>query len=198
MIYVLGVIPLWHRLSRIRPAEKLEEWAGRLKGYEYADPQALADQVLMLLNGVCVLGFVGVAIWMVIHFLRWQRLAAFPALWLGLMMILFQNVNTLYFWYPRQEKQFNMHTLFWVLWSLMVLYVIVSPLFRPAPAKERAEGEPEPPFRYVAWFASAVVSLALFIFVAGFVNGEETMKSANTRWPQWVWKEGPFPRDKAP
>jgi hypothetical protein len=84
MIYVLGVIPLWHRLSRIRPAEKLEEWAGRLKGYEYADPQALADQVLVLLNGVCVLGFVGVAIWMVIYFRRWHRLAAFPVLWLGL------------------------------------------------------------------------------------------------------------------
>jgi hypothetical protein len=91
-----------------------------------------------------------------------------------------------------------MHTLFWVLWGLMVLYVVVSPVFRPAPAKERAEGEPEPSFPYPAWFAGTAVSLAAFIVIAGFVNGEQTMKSANTRWPRWVWTDGPFPRDKAP
>jgi hypothetical protein len=37
--------------------------------------------------------------------------------------------------------------------------------------------------------------LGLAIFAAGFVNGDKTMQSANTRWPRWVWTEGPFPRD---
>jgi hypothetical protein len=197
MIYVLGVIPLWHRLSRIRPEEKIEEWAARLKVYGYADPHGLAENVLWLLDGVCVLGFIGVAIWMVIHFTRRQRLAAFPVLWLSLTMLLFQNLNALYFFYPPPQKQFNMHTLFWVFFGLMVIYAVNSTIIGPRPAREpvRGDGDAEPPVPWARWIASAVVTLAVIIFIAGFVNGEATMKSANTRWPRWTWTEGPFPRE---
>ncbi|MEX0675888.1 MAG: hypothetical protein WD063_02355 [Pirellulales bacterium] len=194
IIYVLGVIPFWHRLARIRPAEKLEEWAGRFKSYEYAEPQALAEAVLWLLNGVCLMGFAGAAIWMVIHFRRRERWAAFPVLWLSLSMILFQNLNALYFFYPRQDKQFNMHTLFWAFFGLLVLYVVVNAIVRPSPVHQ-PQTAVDPPFPYAGWIAGAMVGLALVIFVAGFVNGEKTMQSANTRWPPWNWRDGPFPRD---
>jgi hypothetical protein len=33
----------------------------------------------------------------------------------------------------------------------------------------------------------------LIVLVAGFVNGEQTMRAANTRWPRWTWNDGPFP-----
>ncbi len=196
IVYVLGLIPLWHRLSRIPTARKLEEWTNQLTSYGYAEPAALAEQVLWWIDGVCVLGFIGAGIWMAIHFARWQRLAALPVLWLCATMTLFQNLNALYFFYPRQEKQFNMHTLFWVLWAAMLAYAAIA---RPQPTKQPlpADDAPEPRFHWLGWLAGGLLTLGLVIAVAGFVNGERTMTSANTRWPQWAWTEGPFPREKA-
>jgi hypothetical protein len=197
MTYVLGVIPLWHRLSRIRPDEKLEAWAAQFKSFGYAEPDQQAETVLRLIDGVCVLGFVGAVIWMLIHFMRWQRLAAFPVLWLSLVMLLFQNLNALYFWYPRQEKQLNMHNVFWVIFAAMAVYAVLASLVGLRPAKDPEAGgvDAEAPSAWRAWLVGTVVALAAFIFLAGFVNGEQTMKSANTRWPQWTWNQGPFPRD---
>ncbi len=195
IVFVLGVIPLWHRLSRIRVDEKLEEWARQFQSYGYANPTDQADHLLALLNGVCVLGFVGVAVWMVIHFRRWQRLAAFPVLWLSLVMLLFQNLNALYFYYPHRDKQFNMHNVFWVLLGLMALYVIGSSFLQLRPTAATEASEAEPPVPWLRWLASTAVALAAIIVVAGFVNGEHTMKSANTRWPLWSWSDGPFPRE---
>ena len=133
MIYVLGLIPLWHLLSRIDSAKKLEEWTTSLRGWNYADPDSLAQTVLWLLDGVCVLGFVGVALWMVIYFARWQRLAALPVLWLSFTMILFQNLNALYFFYPSREKFVNMHNVFWAMFALMLAYALFA---RPKPVAE--------------------------------------------------------------
>ncbi|MEX2114697.1 MAG: hypothetical protein WD845_16010 [Pirellulales bacterium] len=197
MIYVLGLIPLWHRLSRIPSARKLEEWTSQLTSYGYAEPATLAEQNLWWMDGVCVLGFIGAGLWMVIHFRGWQRLAALPVLWLCGTMVLFQNLNALYFFYPRQEKQLNMHTVFWVLFGAMVLYALVA---RPRPTTTPlAEIDaPEPRFHWIGWLAGGLAVLGLAIVAAGFVNGERTMTSANTRWPQWVWTEGPFPRDAKP
>ncbi len=195
IVFVLGVIPLWHRLSRIRPDEKLEEWARQFQSFGYANPTEQAERVLQLLDGVCLLGFVGVAAWLVIHFRGWQRLSAVPVLWLSLVMLLFQNLNALYFYYPHRERQVNMHNVFWVLFGLMVLYVVGTSALRLRPATERAAGESEPSVPWLRWLTGAALGLALIIFAAGFINGEETMKSANTRWPRWSWSEGPFPRE---
>ena len=199
IVYVLGLIPLWHRLSRIEPERKLGEWAGQLTSYGYADPAGLAQSVLWWLDAVCVMGFVGAAVWMVIHFTNAQRLAAVPVLWLSTTMLLFQNLNALYFYYPSREKYFNMHHVFWVLLGMMVLYVLVA---RPRPV---ANGQPdgalradvaEQRFHWIGWLAGAAVVLGFVIFAAGFVNGPKTMQSANTRWPRWSWADGPFPAEK--
>lgn len=197
ILYVLGVIPLWHRLSRIRPSEKLKEWTGQLRGYGYADPEQLADTVLWLLNGVCVLGFVGAGLWMVIHFRRVQRLAALPVLWLSTVMVLFQNLNALYFFYPARERTINMHSVFWVLLALMVAYVAIA---RPRAADPNS-ADAEAPMRVPAstWIKMAygLAALGGIILAASWVNGEQTMKSANTRWPIWTWTQGPFPGREA-
>jgi len=190
--FVLGVIPLWHRLTRIRPDEKLMSWANELKAYGYENPEQLAETILWQLDAICVLGFVGAAAWMLIHFRRWQPLAWFPVMWLTLTMLLFQNVNALYFWYPHREKQLNMHSVFWVLIGLMATYVIVSPLFRPKPSADDSQTA-DVPVPWPRWVAIAAACLVGIVLAASFVNGEETMGSANTRWPVWSWSEGPFP-----
>jgi hypothetical protein len=197
IVYVLGLIPLWHYLARIEPEVKLVEWTEKLKSYGYADPEVMAGTVLGRLEGVCLLGFVGVALWLLIHFARAQRFAALPVLWLSLTMILFQNLNALYFYYPHNPKLVNMHNVFWVLFGLMAAYaILVRP--RAAIAASEPASEPEPRVPVTRWALATAITLGVTIFIAGFVNGERTMTSANTRWPVWVWKDGPFPRDKAP
>ena len=157
MIYVLGLIPLWHLLSRIDSAKKLEEWTASLRGWNYADPDSLAQTVLWLLDGVCVLGFVGVALWMVIYFARWQRLAALPVLWLSFTMILFQNLNALYFFYPSRERFVNMHNVFWAMFALMLAYALFA---RPKPVAEPQDANaPEPFFHWLGWLAGAAAGV---------------------------------------
>lgn len=201
IVYVLGVIPLWHRLGRIRPAEKIEEWSTLLKGYGYDDPENVANIVLWAIDGVCVLGFIGAAIWLLIYFQRRQGLAMVPVLRLSLTMLLFQNLNALYFFYPHRDKQINMHHVFWIMLGLMMLYAVLArprPVVEPVPADalgKPTEALPEPRFHWAGLLAAAAVCLALIVYAAGYVNGEKTMTSANTRWPVWVWTQGPLPRE---
>jgi hypothetical protein len=192
IIYVLGIIPLWHRLNRIQPAAKVAEWAKALKTYEYPDPDGLAQTVLWMIDGVCVLGFVGAALWMLIHFRRWQRWSVLPVLWLSGTMLLFQNLNALYFFYPARSKYINMHHVFWVMFGLMLLYAFVT-RHEPVELTEGSSALPEPRFAVLGWLAATVATLGIVIFLAGFVNNEKTMATANTRWPVWAWPDGPFP-----
>jgi hypothetical protein len=193
IIYALGLIPLWHRLNRIRPVEaKLAAWTKDLGTYGYSDPEGLARTVLWLIDGVCVLGFVGAAIWMVIHFRRRTRWAMLPALWLSGTMLLLQNLNALYFFYPHRPGLMNMHNTFWVMFGLMVVYAALARPGRVAPPAEAGPETSEPRFAWAGWLAGAAAALAVVIFLAGFVNGERTMRTANTRWPAWSWQEGPF------
>src|SRR5262249_54675809 len=166
ILYALGLIPLWHRLNRIQPVDaKLADWAKSLKSYGYSDPEGLARTVLWLIDGVCVLGLVGAAIWMVIHFRRWQRWAVLPVLWLSGTMLLYQNLNALYFFYPHRPNYVNMHNVFWVMFGLMALYAVFARP-RPVPVPEDASPEAEPRFSWVGWMTGAVAILAIVVFLA--------------------------------
>jgi hypothetical protein len=193
IVYVLGIIPLWHRLNRISDvAKKLDEWGKAFKSYDYSDPEKLARITLWLIDGVCLLGFVGAAAWLVIHFRRWQRWSMLPVLWLSGTMVLYQNLNALYFFYPARPKYINMHHVFWGMFALMVLYAL---FVRPRPV-EASPGDlelSEPRFPWERWIAGAAAAMAIVIILAGRVNDENTMKTAGTRWPQWSWSQGPFP-----
>jgi hypothetical protein len=188
VVYVLGLIPLWHRVNRINPPEKLAEWTKTLTAYHYADPGRLAGTVLWLIDGLCVLGFVGAAVWAVVQYRKASRWAALPVLWLSTTMVLFQNLNALYFFYPIKPGLVNMHTVFWLMLALMAVYVAVA---RPGPAVVSKDELPQ--ISLMKWAAGTSAALALVILLAGFVNGEQTMKSDCTRWPQWTWSQGPFP-----
>jgi hypothetical protein len=191
IIYVLGIIPLWHRLGRVPPA-KVTEWAGALKTYGYSDPDRLAKTILWLVDGTCLLGFLGAAIWLLIHFRRLDRWSALPVLWLSATMLLFQNLTALYYFYPARPHYMNMHHVFWLMMSLMIAYVaLVRP--RPVIVAEPGGDMVERGFPWAAWLAGAIAALAIVVFLAGHVNNEKTMATANTRWPVWSWSDGPFP-----
>jgi hypothetical protein len=190
ILYVLGLIPLWHRLNRIVPAAKLPEWTRLLRSYGHAHPDRLAATVLWLIDAVCLLGFLGAGLWALVHYRKSPKWSALPVLWLSAAMLLVQNLNALYVFYPRTPGLVNMHGVFWVMFVLMVVYVAVA---RPQPSV-RDESEPTGSRRFVAgWAAGTAVGLAVVILLDGLVNGKTTMKSANTRWPQWSWSNGPFP-----
>jgi hypothetical protein len=191
IVYVLGLIPLWHRLNRISPA-KVKEWVSSLTTYGYAEPARLAQANLRLIDAVCVAGFVGVALWLVIQFERRDRWSALPVMWLTGTMLLFQNLAALYFLYPPRAHYINMHHVFWGMFVLMSMYAgFVRP--RPLIEPEVADAAPEARFAWAPWLAGAIAALALVIFVAGYVNNDRTMATANTRWPLWSWSDGPFP-----
>src|SRR5262249_38731625 len=155
---------------------KLAAWAKDLRSYGYSNPEGLARTILRLIDGVCVLGFVGAAIWLVIHFRRGQRWAMLPVLWLSATMLLFQNLNALYFFYLHRPNYINMHNIFWLMFGLMALYgALARP--RPVPVPEDASPEAEPRFSWAGWMAGAVAALATVILLAGYVNGEQTMKT---------------------
>jgi hypothetical protein len=192
IVYVLGLIPLWHRLNRIQPAAKKAEWAKALESYGYADPNKLANITLWLIDGVCALGFVGAAVWLMIHYRRRQRWAMLPVLWLSGTMLLYQNINALFLLYPARPMYINMHYVFWGMFALMAVYALVA---RPRPVElvpdDRLVSEPR--FPWERWLAGAAAALFVLIFLAGIINNDKTMATASTRWPVWSWSEGPFP-----
>lgn len=187
-IYILGLIPLLHRLYRISGENRMEQWITWLTNYKYADPELLAQRILLAIDIICILGFVCAAIWIYALIKDRSRWKPLPLLALCGAMLLIQNLNVVYFFYPRQEGSINMHFIFWVLYVLIVLFTFLYPFREAVSTDEEMERTPWKP-----WLAAAVGMYLFIIIAAGFVNGEETMTSANTRWPIWVWRDGPFP-----
>ncbi len=198
IVYVLGLIPLWHRLNRINPAAaKKAEWATALASDGWSEPRKLASTILWLVDGVCLLGFVGAGAWMVIHFWRLKRWSMLPVLWLSGTMLLYQNLNARYLLYHARPKYINMHHVFWIMFALMALYAIFA---RPRPADVPASSLPDidDRFPWIQWMVGAAATLAIVIFLAGKVNDDTTMTSATTRWPAWSWKRRTVPRTGRP
>jgi hypothetical protein len=83
-----------------------------------------------------------------------------------------------------------------MLFGGMVVYVVLSPLFRPQASADEPQTA-DVPVPWAKWLGLAVACFAGIVLVAGLVNGEHTMRSANTRWPVWSWSEGPFPGKSA-
>jgi hypothetical protein len=192
IIYVLGVIPLWHRLNRFASATTLAAWSKKLQSYGYANPDGLAHLLVRLVDAVCVLGFVGAAIWIVVYLKCRQSWAMMPVLWSSATMLLFQNLTAQFLLYPARPHYINMHYVFWIMFILMLLY---AGLARPRTVTIEPDGEPDERtrFNWLAWLAGAGAVVGLVVFLAGHVNNEKTMGTANTRWPIWAWPQGPFP-----
>lgn len=191
VLYVMAGIPMLHRLYRLDLEQKTIKWTEAALRIGVEDTAMFVNGIIEGIQFVCLLGFVGAALW---YFLLLRqpdrRPSAFPVLFLSLVMVLFQNLATLYFWSDPKENEVNLHTSFWVFLSLMTGYSVFvprPPVTDPDEVVERVDLR-----NALSW---AFVVFCLVLIVAGFVNGEETMKSANTRFPLWSWREGPFPRE---
>ncbi|HOZ49213.1 MAG TPA: hypothetical protein PLO37_23345 [Candidatus Hydrogenedentes bacterium] len=189
--YVMAGIPLAHRIIRVPAAEKLDQWTKTLESYGYANASDLSARTMHALHVVCVFGVLGAVVWFCLHRRDKHRFAAFPILFFSLLMLLIQNLNALYLYYPRQPHTINMHTVFWILLGLMALYALF--------VKQRPLVETDDVCERVPWrraVVGALAAYALIVIAASFVNGEETMRSACTRFPVWSWQDGPPPGAK--
>jgi len=101
------------------------------------------------------------------------------------LMLLIQNLNALYLLYPRQKAMINMHSVFWVIYALMILYAVFGKRPDLTDSDEVAES-----INWRRWVGGALVVYLFIIIMSGFVNGEKTMASANTRFPLWSWRDG--------
>jgi predicted secreted protein len=202
IFYVMGFIPWLHRLTRIRPEKKLEEWTASLMkfGVEEVDrAQTLAELTLSGVDGLCALGFVAAIFWFVLWKRNQERWCAYPVLMFSLLMLLFQNLTSLYFWetFPGALWHVNMHTVFWWLFGYMLLFVVVFEGFRRrADDGSVASGvvdQAEVRLPWRRWIFVTATIFAGILVAASFTNGDKTMKTANTRLPIWSWNDGPFP-----
>ena len=84
-----------------------------------------------------------------------------------------------------------MHYVLWIYFAVIVGYAIYMTIHN----KEIVTGD-DAATEIVPWkrgFAAAATAFALILILSAFVNDEDTMGSANTRWPAWTWRDGPFP-----
>lgn len=188
---ILGVmagIPLYHLILRTTPEKVLENVTNVAAQIGVENAEVFAGKILMALHVVCLLGFLGAAVWLYLFIKDKTSWAAFPVLWFSGVMVLFQETNCLYFLVPTDRLDVDMHTVFWILYGLMVLMAMTLRFREVTEADEVALES-----NWCKWVAGMAVAFALIVFIAGFVNNEKTMKSANTRWPIWSHSEGPFP-----
>ncbi|MGL4551368.1 MAG: hypothetical protein ACRC33_09275, partial [Gemmataceae bacterium] len=182
-VFVLAVIPLWHRTARV--AEQSAGWAAAARGFGHPDPDGLAVSTLSGVNVACLAGCAGAGLWAAALARGWWWPSWLPAVWLSAVMLAFQSLTSFTFWRPARPGHLNTQTGFWVLLAFMLLH---AALFRPSAGTAR-------PLRWGRLAAGTVAALALIVALAGVTNGPRTMRTAATRWPVWTWTQG---RDKAP
>jgi hypothetical protein len=186
--YLLGGIPLLHLLLRMPADEQVPEWTGRLTEWGLDNAAGLATITHNGISAMVVFGFVGAAIWLVLHGRNARRFAVLPVLWLGLTMVVIQALHALDFVAPPRENHFNTH---WISWAFLVLMGVYAAAARPG--RRSAEEEAPAPFPWRRWVGGVAIAWVAIILLSFVVNGDETMRSATTRWPVWSWREGPFP-----
>ena len=186
--YVLGLIPLWHIVART--IEKYPKWPEQLKQFGVANHEELAATTGYLIAALGALAAVTGMAWAIASARSRPWPLWFPVLFLSLMMLLYQNLMAHYFCYPRRPSHLNTTNCFWILFAFLVLYAV---LIRPKPLDH-----PPKPLAWYWVFMGTVMAFAAIVALASLTNGDLTMKSANTRWPQWTWSSGPFPGRATP
>ena len=190
MAYVVFGIPLLHRLTRITD-NRIKDWIQALSAFDLA-PEKTVHSMQLNLTGLCLLALVGAVASIVLYVKYEQQWPWLPVIALSGVMLLFQNVFAMYFITPRQPGQVDTQTFYWVLFLFMVTYVIVQSLQSgPEDSSEGIDDATE----FNTWMVPilCVASFLLCVAVTSKVNGEQTMKTAETRWPHWSWRDGPFP-----
>lgn len=185
IFYVMFLIPFLHFALRVNPVEKKEQWIQTLTrfGVKLEDFQLFyIDLTMIMVYLVCFIAFVGAGIWLYIHLKEKYTFAAFPLLFFSFLMLLIQYLNAFYFIHPYRI----MHNVNLVFLVLMVIYAVCIKKEEFVIAEEKYNQ-----FRPWKWLIGAVAAYLILLVLASFINGEETMRTANTRFPLWSWRDGP-------
>lgn len=190
ILYVMAGIPLRHRLRLLRPESRLEEWTKRFQTYGVENPEAWPEFIVQLLDGVCLLAVIAAVIWMIVHWRQMVAMRAFPVFALTVVMMTYQKLHAHYFWYPREGFRLNMHEVYWGLFAVMIVTAFGCRRPCVACSEEAIAALP-----WNRWIAATLTVYILVLLAAGlFVNKDgRNMGAANTRFPVWSHRDGPFP-----
>jgi hypothetical protein len=168
IFYVLAGIPILHRLLRVDGArlhnERFDRWAKLLEQHGYADPVGVAHKIPTVVTMVCLISIVAAALWLLWHFRNKYRFAAFPILALTALMMIIQNIDNQYLFYPFGQAPGKM-LIFPGIFVLMLLYVIFG--------KRPEITEPDEVAEHVnwrRWVVGAVIAYLLIVVLSGPVN----------------------------
>lgn len=186
-VIALGAIPYLHRILRMPWEEFPAQVTRRAAKQGIETPEGFVETMFACMNGYCIAAFVGVGVWMWIHERDRIRMGWLPVLWLSSVMLLMQATHVFYFFTPAREGYLNMDSILWILFFAMILFVLVYRV------GETDVGDIEAKHGMTPWIVGTIGVFILLIVLSSFINGESTMSSANTRWPSWSWREGPFP-----
>ncbi|GMW01778.1 MAG: hypothetical protein AMXMBFR84_29150 [Candidatus Hydrogenedentota bacterium] len=187
-IFVLALIPVFHRITRVNE-DRIADWNKNL--LEYGSSWT-ASTVVNALSFIAALGVVCSLVWLYLQWSGKDRAAWFPVLALLLVMTLFQNIFALYYFYPGKPSFFDTNHLYWVIFLAMAGYVT----WREMNEGHSDDGDPADTVEPTAWLpilGIAAAGLVIAILGCALANGSDTMKNAETRWPLWSWRDGPFP-----
>jgi len=172
IFYVLAGIPILLRVLRVSGSvydgdtglDKLHKWMTTFQQYGYADPAKLAARIPTAVSLVCVLAVVGAVVWLLMHSRNKYRFAAFPVLCLSAVMIVIQNIEHRYLFYPIGDVSLKMF-LFPGMFLLMLLFAIfvkTPEVTEPDEVDERVN--------WRRWLLGAVVAYAFMVVLSGPVN----------------------------
>ncbi len=189
MFYVVGGIPLLHRITRVSD-ERTAKWTEQVTAFA-SDPQQTIGSMQTQLSGITLIALVAAGICIFLYLKYEQQWPWLPVLALTGVMLLFQNVFSMYFIVPKTPGDVDTRTFYWFVLVAMIGYVTYQALNNgPEDLSEGIDDATD----FKTWLIPllAVASFIVCVFITGGTNGEQTMKSAATRWPVWVWNEGPF------
>lgn len=202
IFYVLGIIPLLHRLERIDTTAVLEQMRAKAAGWSLPElaqtPEQIAELSMKLVDLVILLGWVAAFCWFLIYLFNATRLSWFPVLALGGLLSFLDLFQQLYFFDPKMpgidlaNKTIDMRTVSMGIYALMILYVLIREFTFPhTPLVQTDEKMQKIPC--IRWGLSCLLLYLCIVFAAyHWINGPVTMRSAATRWPLWSWKQGEF------
>jgi hypothetical protein len=85
-----------------------------------------------------------------------------------------------------------MHTVLWGMLALTAVYIALRPQHEPLDVDDEDEWGPAA----LGWGAGLLALFVATVLIAGSVNGEKTMRSAEMKWPQWSFRDGPPPANR--
>jgi len=209
ILYVLGMIPLLHLFVRTNWQETLKHMTNILAQWKAAYPditEHLSAETLnahagTMANLMIVLGWICAAVWLYLYYTNRERWNWFPVLALGAVISILDLFLRHYFYNPmlpgiyvdeaKAVLMVDMRTVSMGIYGLMILYVIIREgLWTHKPLMTAEEKMQKAP-----WLMCSITCIVIYGCVIGAAfktNGDVTMKNANTRWPLWEWKLGPF------